>query len=127
MGINYVSICLFFTPDSFINSLLAFELTLTENHENIKEFHETVERFMLENKSILQPADQSIFRGLLDHASRHQQEIDKNDPLGEYRGHFSNCMIYNNFAIYSLKYLRSPEYTKFFDYLDQSGGFFYHK
>lgn len=99
---------------------------MTENHENLVDFHETVNRFILENKSILQPVGESIYKGFLNDASRNAA-IDINDPLGEYAGEYSNCMMYNNFAIYSLKYLRSPEYVKFFDYLDQSGGFFYHK
>lgn len=45
--------------------------------------------------------------------------------LGDHSGHYSNCMIYNNYMIISLDFLRSKEYNLFFDALDSSGGFFY--
>lgn len=61
-----------------------------------------------------------MFKGLLTSESRHQEPTD-------YVGEFTSCMIYNNFAIYSLEYLRSKEYQKFFEALDTTGGFFYNK
>ncbi|OAD01869.1 glycosyltransferase family 15 protein, partial [Mucor lusitanicus CBS 277.49] len=84
---------------------LSFALTMVENHENLDEFFDVVNGFI---------------------GSRNKP-IDPNNPLGEHSGHFTNCMIYNNFAIFSLQFLRSKEYTKYFDELDASGGFFYHR
>jgi alpha 1,2-mannosyltransferase len=97
-----------------------------ERDENIKDFYPTVAQFIKENKQMLQPVSDSMYKGLLTRESRHQT-VDERDPIGEYRGEFTNCMIYNNLAIYSLNYLRSKEYTKFFESLDRTGGFFYHK
>ncbi|CEP07838.1 hypothetical protein [Parasitella parasitica] len=105
---------------------LSFALTMTENHENLDEYFDVLDKFIIENKDIIQPTSRSIFKGLLNEDSRHKQ-MDPSNPLGEYNGHFSNCMIYNNFAIYSLQFLKSKEYSKYFDELDASGGFFYHK
>ncbi|CAO0793800.1 unnamed protein product [Mucor circinelloides] len=41
--------------------------------------------------------------------------------------HYNLCHFWSNFEIADLKFLRSPEYTAFFDYLDKSGGFFYER
>ncbi|KAK4520605.1 uncharacterized protein ATC70_006483 [Mucor velutinosus] len=105
---------------------LSFALTIVENHENINEFFNVVNGFIVDNKDMLQPTSKSIFKGLLHEESR-KRPVDPSNPLGEHIGHFTNCMIYNNFAIFSLQFLRSKEYTKYFDELDASGGFFYHK
>ncbi|GAA5800350.1 hypothetical protein HPULCUR_005777 [Helicostylum pulchrum] len=40
---------------------------------------------------------------------------------------YNLCHFWSNFEIADLKFLRSPEYTAFFDYLDKSGGFFYER
>lgn len=99
---------------------------MTENHENLDEFNDVLNAFITDNKDIIQPTSKSIFKGLFNDESRRKQ-IDTNNALGEYNGHFSNCAINNNYAIFSLRFLKSKEYTKYFDELDASGGFFYHK
>ncbi|KAL7314967.1 hypothetical protein PS15m_006480 [Mucor circinelloides] len=105
---------------------LSFALTMVENHENLNEYFDVLDNFIINNKNILQPTSKSIFKGLLQEESRNKP-LDANNPLGEHSGHFTNCMIYNNFAIFSLQFLRSKEYTRYFDDLDASGGFLYHK
>lgn len=100
---------------------IAFALTKTENHEYIQSFEPTVKNFIRKHKQLLQPIEKSIFRALLD------DQILKDSTLGDYAGHYSNCMIYNNFMIVSLSFLRSKEYNMFFDELDASGGFFYER
>ncbi|KAI9469689.1 MAG: nucleotide-diphospho-sugar transferase [Benjaminiella poitrasii] len=109
------------------NKKLSFALSLTENHKNLDEFHETVHKFIINHKNIIQPVSKSIYKALLNTETRFKSIDNKSDPLGEYSGHFSNCMMYNNFMIFSLEFLRSMEYTIFFDELDRTGGFFYHK
>lgn len=99
---------------------------MVENHENLDAFFDVLNDFIIDNKDMLQPTSKSIFKALL-HENGRNKPVDPSNPLGEYSGHFSNCMIYNNFAIFSLQFLRSKEYTKYFDELDASGGFFYHK
>ncbi|KAI8083406.1 nucleotide-diphospho-sugar transferase [Gilbertella persicaria] len=104
----------------------SFAVTMTEHHKNVVGFQESVFEFIKENKGILKPVNKSIYKALLNDQSRYQSPNPSN-PLGEYNGHFSNCMVYNNFMIASLDFLRSKEYTKYFDALDMSGGFFYQK
>ncbi|KAG2201256.1 hypothetical protein INT47_006759, partial [Mucor saturninus] len=100
---------------------LSFALTKTENHEYIQSFEPVVKAFIRRNKRLIQPVQNSVYNALLD-----GEEFEPNE-LGDYGGHYSNCMIYNNFMIISLDFLRSKEYNMFFDALDSSGGFFYEK
>ncbi|KAI8090469.1 nucleotide-diphospho-sugar transferase, partial [Thamnidium elegans] len=81
----------------------SFALTMTENHEFVRGLDETVKEFIIHHKNMLQPVSK------------------------KYAGYFSNCMIYNNFMITSLDFLRSEEYNAFFDALDRAGGFFYQR
>ncbi|KAI7902491.1 nucleotide-diphospho-sugar transferase [Cokeromyces recurvatus] len=106
---------------------LSFALSLTENQQNLEEFQETVHKFIVEHKNIIQPVNRTIYKALLNSETRFKQIEDGNDLLGEYSGHFSNCMFYNNYMIFSLDFLRSKEYTLFFEELDKTGGFLYHK
>ncbi|GAA5808577.1 hypothetical protein MFLAVUS_001968 [Mucor flavus] len=102
----------------------SFALTMTENHEFVQGLDATVKEFIIQHKSMLQPVSKSIYKALL-HKS--DKKPDNSNPLGEYDGRFSNCMIFNNFMITSLDFLRSKEYNMFFDALDRSGGFFYQR
>jgi alpha 1,2-mannosyltransferase len=40
---------------------------------------------------------------------------------------YNLCHFWSNFEIADLKFLRGPEYSAYFDYLDKSGGFFYER
>ncbi|KAJ1910098.1 alpha 1,2-mannosyltransferase 2.4.1 [Tieghemiomyces parasiticus] len=40
---------------------------------------------------------------------------------------YNMCHFWSNFEIGSVKWLRSEQYTAYFDFLDQSGGFFYER
>ncbi|KAI7858559.1 nucleotide-diphospho-sugar transferase [Circinella umbellata] len=40
---------------------------------------------------------------------------------------YNLCHFWSNFEIADLNFLRSPEYSAYFDYLDQAGGFFYER
>lgn len=44
------------------------------------------------------------------------------DPNG-----YNGCHFWTNFEIANMEFFRSPEYQKFFDNLEQSGGFFYER
>ncbi|KAI8364122.1 glycosyltransferase family 15 protein [Blakeslea trispora] len=45
----------------------------------------------------------------------------------DYGRSYNLCHFWSNFEIGDLRFLRSPEYAAFFDYLDRSGGFFYER
>ena len=40
---------------------------------------------------------------------------------------YNLCHFWSNFEIGDLNFLRGEAYSQFFDYLDQSGGFFYER
>ncbi|EJD42576.1 glycosyltransferase family 15 protein [Auricularia subglabra TFB-10046 SS5] len=40
---------------------------------------------------------------------------------------YNLCHFWNNFAIVDMEFLRSDAYTKFFDYLEETGGFYYER
>ena len=42
-------------------------------------------------------------------------------------GGYNLCHFWSNFEIASLKFLRSDAYMKYFEHLDQAGGFFYER
>lgn len=42
-------------------------------------------------------------------------------------GEYNNCQFFSNFEIGSLDFFRGEANTKYFDFLDQSGGFFYER
>lgn len=40
---------------------------------------------------------------------------------------YNLCHFWSNFEIGDLRFLRSPEYMAYFEYLDRAGGFFYER
>lgn len=40
---------------------------------------------------------------------------------------YNLCHFWSNFEIGDLNFLRGPEYSAYFDYLDKAGGFFYER
>lgn len=99
-------------------------MSTTENHLNIETLEHTVKHFISENQDIVVPVKNSMYRALLNKEGITESMKGKGG-LGEHSGSWSNCMISNNFMVISLDFLRSKEYTTFFDALDASGGFFY--
>lgn len=103
--------------------LKAFALTSTENHQFIQSLDFITKNFIRKHKNILQPVSDGIYKALIHEGT----DIDGSGTLGQYDGQYTNCMIYNNFMIVSLDFLRSKEYNLYFDELDASGGFFYQR
>lgn len=84
-------------------------------HENLQAkptLWQHVQSFMAKQDNGVLPANQSLMPLL-------------SDPLGG--DGYNGCHIWNNFMIVSLEFLRSPAYTEFFRYLDETGGFFYER
>lgn len=67
--------------------------------------------FISNNWDIVVPYNQSI------------QPLLTNEGWQRYNG----CLFWNNFAIYSMDYVRSDAYRAFFEHLDRIGGFFYER
>ncbi|KAI7902598.1 glycosyltransferase family 15 protein [Cokeromyces recurvatus] len=91
------------------NKKYGWTISLIEFEETIPTLWETTKKFIKEHSDMIPK------KNLIDFIS--------ND-----NGHSYNlCHFWSNFEIGDLKFLRSPEYSAFFDYLDKSGGFFYER
>lgn len=85
-----------------------FVIMVPEYIETVPTLWNTVKKFMEENPQLVHPKNTlSMFR--------------KSD------GDYNLCHFWSNFEIGSLKFLRSAAYTKYFNFLDQAGGFFYER
>lgn len=86
-----------------------FNIMFTEHESTIPTLWDTTKKFMKENPQLIHP--RNVMKKLFE---------------GE-DGGYNLCHFWSNFEIASLKFLRSDEYMKYFDYLDQAGGFFYER
>lgn len=85
-----------------------FVIMLHEFTETIPTLWETTKAFMKDNPRAVNPKNSL-------------QLLQRDD------GSYNGCHFWSNFEIASLKFLRSPEYLSYFDYLDKAGGFFYER
>jgi alpha 1,2-mannosyltransferase len=85
-----------------------FTVVLYENQDTIPTLWDTTKQFMREHKEVVNP-DNTLH--LVESAD----------------GSYNLCHYWSNFEIASLDMWRSPEYKKYFDYLDRKGGFFYER
>lgn len=73
----------------------------------------------------------TLWKTVVSFMQKYPQYIPKNNLLDfiSYDGgrSYNLCHFWSNFEIADLKFLRSPEYSAFFDYLDKTGGFFYER
>lgn len=73
----------------------------------------------------------TLWKTTLDFMKEHPDMIPKNNLMNfisnDGGNNYNLCHFWSNFEIADLKFLRSPEYTAYFNYLDKSGGFFYER
>lgn len=102
---------LYYDPFLFMkenNKDYGFTIMVPEYIETVPTLWKTVQQFVKENPSLVHPNNViSMFT--------------KED------GDYNLCHFWSNFEIGSLKFFRSAAYSKFFDYLDKAGGFFYER
>ncbi len=90
------------------NKEYGFTIMVPEYVETIPTLWKTVQQFVKDNPSHVHPNSViSMFT--------------KED------GDYNLCHFWSNFEIGSLKFFRSQAYSKFFEFLDQAGGFFYER
>ena len=66
--------------------------------------------------------------GLIDLTNKSIILITKYDFISDDKGETYNlCHFWSNFEIANLNFWRGEAYRKYFDYLDQTGGFFYER
>ncbi|RKP12470.1 putative mannosyltransferase [Piptocephalis cylindrospora] len=73
----------------------------------------------------------TLWKTTKDFMKKHPEHIAKDNSLGfisnDNGATYNLCHFWSNFEIASTKFLRSPAYSDYFDYLDQAGGFFYER
>ncbi|KAK6359309.1 hypothetical protein TWF696_000472 [Orbilia brochopaga] len=96
-----------------------FTITLPEYKSTIPTLWDQTLKFMKTNPSYLN--SNSSLQYLLE--DKDQGKAIDADPAPEYNG----CHFWSNFEIASLDLWRSEAYRKYFDHLDNAGGFFYER
>lgn len=91
------------------NKKYGFVISLTEYETTIPTLWPTTQKFIEENKQYISKNNLMDF-------------ISDNGGMT-----YSGCHFWSNFEVGSLNFWRSEAFTKYFDYLDQSGGFFYER
>lgn len=89
--------------------IYGFTITLGEIHATIPSLWNTTRDFIRKNPSLVD-------------AKRNMLKFFMN-PNGSY----NLCHFWSNFEIADLRFYRSEAYSRYFDYLDRSGGFFYER
>ncbi|KAG2222578.1 hypothetical protein INT45_008697 [Circinella minor] len=92
----------------------AFTLTFTEFVATIPTLWDTVKDFRRDHPEIIKrfpPKEKSLWKFITDDDGKT----------------YNTCHFWTNFEIAALDLWRSNEYLQFFNYLDQSGGFFYER
>lgn len=85
-------------------------ISLPEYKETIPTLWETTLKFIKENPGLIAPVENSMSR-----------------IIDDFDGKYNSCHYWSNFEIGSLNFFRSEKYLKYFEYLDQAGGFFYER
>lgn len=83
---------------------------------SLPEYDKTIPTLWLETKKFMEANPQYL-------AENNMLDWISNDKGETYNG----CHFWSNFEIASLKFWRSEAYTKYFEHLDQAGGFFYER
>ncbi|KAH9484267.1 Alpha-1,2 mannosyltransferase KTR1 [Psilocybe cubensis] len=91
------------------NKLYGFTISLYEYEATIPTLWSAVKEFIHENPELISPDNAMSFLS---------------DDGGET---YNRCHFWSNFEIASLDLWRSPAYSKFFDFLDKKGGFYYER
>ncbi|KAL0082704.1 nucleotide-diphospho-sugar transferase [Phycomyces blakesleeanus] len=91
----------------------SFSMALYEYHEVMPTLYDTTLKFAQEHLKWIQPIESknSLWDFILD--------ADSKD--------FNRCHFWSNFQIADLSFYRSEQFQTFFNYIDESGGFFYER
>ncbi|RPA75884.1 glycosyl transferase [Ascobolus immersus RN42] len=101
------------------NKIYGFVQSLPEYLETVETLWPTTQQFIKDNPAFLHPNASLHFVSNNEKYQRLHELFQKVD--------YNLCHFWSNFEIGSLQFFRSPAYQKYFDYLDQVGGFFYER
>lgn len=102
------------------NKIYGFVISMYEFKDTITTLWDKTRQFVAENSQFLHANNSLDF--LVDGA-RPSQPGDKHLGNGDY----NLCHFWSNFEIASLEFYRSEAYSKYFEFLDSTGGFFYER
>ncbi|KAI9146232.1 glycolipid 2-alpha-mannosyltransferase [Paraphysoderma sedebokerense] len=91
------------------NKIYGFTMSLHELNNTIPTLWKTTRRFMTEHKELI-PSENAL--------KFIWRETD---------GNYNLCHFWSNFEIGDLRFFRTSQYEKFFNYLDKTGNFFYER
>jgi alpha 1,2-mannosyltransferase len=94
-----------------LHSSIGWTLSLTEYMDTIPTLWNAAQEFMEKHPEYINWGDESLMPWLTD------------NEFKDYNG----CHFWSNFEIGSLDFFRSERYLKFFQHLDEKGGFFYER
>lgn len=103
------------------NKVYGFVTAIQEYENTIPTLWPTVEKFMQEYPHLLHPNNAIKF------LTTNETDITYNVPMIGSSTDYNLCHFWSNFEIGSLNFWRSEAYSKYFDYLDKSGGFYYER
>lgn len=105
------------------NKVYGFVITITEIKETAMSLYKTFRDFLIQNPDVIAP-DNGL--GFLTDTSVQRPWLDPRESMEDVDG-WNLCHFWSNFEIGSLNFFRSEAYSKYFNFLDQSGGFHYER
>ncbi|AMD22494.1 HHL276Cp [Eremothecium sinecaudum] len=93
-----------------------FVITLYEYEETIPTLWDTVQEFIQKNPDLIDYT-KNAYQFIANGEESHDRSKDT----------YSLCHFWSNFEIADLNFFRSEAYTRYFDYLDKKGGFYYER
>ena len=99
-----------------------FVISLYEYRETIPSLWDNVKRYIKQDQGETIHNGHNAYSFLTD-----KEEINAFPAPYEVDGEYNLCHFWSNFEIGDLNFFRSERYIKFFDFLDQTGGFYYER
>lgn len=99
-----------------------FVISLYEYESTIPTLWDTVEDYIKEDNGKDVHMDENHIGFLTD-----KEKIGRYGPVTESHSNYNLCHFWSNFEVGDLNFFRSDRYLKFFNHLDQEGGFYYER
>ncbi|EGV62117.1 hypothetical protein CANTEDRAFT_125662 [Yamadazyma tenuis ATCC 10573] len=103
------------------NKVYGFVTTIHEYENTIPTLWPTVEKFIEAYPDLIHPNNS------LEFITSREVDLNYHVPMVNSSSEYNLCHFWSNFEIGSLNFWRSEAYSKFFEFLDQSGGFYYER
>lgn len=102
------------------NKIYGFTITIPDYHNTIPTLWATVKEFIAEHPEYLHP------NNAIDFLKSNETEVFYH-TFSDSNSDYNMCHFWTNFEIANLNFFRSQTYESYFQYLDQTGGFYYER